>query len=270
MTLLLVLGLMCCGGSAESSEPPVPPLKAITFDAYSSTDALLRDCTTWRCGEDSRDDENRRRVLDSEVAYRGFEKSMRFDYRHPGNGCNTQVITREIPLDPPLPEVWAEVAIRWASNFRTTNDSCAPNDHKLVFGATEQPNTYRWQLKVGSDVGPDHSVVVRAAGTNAGENDERRVRGLKASDLWDGDWHIIRLHFRHSTGGGGRDGEMRLWVDGKLRYEETEIQTATDRGVQDRIRGIALGRNKDDGPANEWMSLWWGYVKIWDENPRWR
>ncbi len=246
------------------------PWLRVGFDGYVDSDDLLADCGTFACGEDDPSggsSANSAIELDDAVAPPGRGRSMRYDYNHGGDGCNTLFVGRQIRLPENVPEVWVEAALRWSPNFRTTNGACPPNDHKLLFCNTEQDNTLRWELKVGSDVGPEHSVVMRAAGTNAGENDERRVDGLTAAELWDGEWHQVRLQFRHSQPSSASNGLMRLWIDGVLHYEETGISNQTSNGDQDRIRAVTLGSNKDDGPAGEPMSLWWGYVYIWREAP---
>ena len=249
-------------------DPALPdPILNLNFEKYATTSELIEDCATFLCYEDSRDAENRGKTLDTSVGYGLLTRSMRYDYLHGGDGCNSITNTRSLGF-PRAEEVWIEVAVRWSANFTTTNYACSPNDHKLIFGGTTQGNTYRWQLKVGSDSGPSHSVSVRAAGTNAGENDERRVQGIRASDLWDGEWHIVRLHWKHSSPANtGANGAQELWIDGELLYSETGITNRTDTGAQDYISSIALGRNKDDGPAGVLMSIWWGYAKVWNQDP---
>ena len=249
-------------------DPSLPdPILNLNFEKYATTSELIEDCATFLCYEDSDDGENRSMTLDASVGYGLLTRSMRYDYMHGGDGCNSITNTRSVGF-PRSEEVWIEVAVRWSANFTTTNYACPPNDHKLIFGGTTQGNTYRWQLKVGADSGPDHTVSVRAAGRNTAENDERRVSGIRASDLWDGEWHIVRLHWKHSSPANtGANGAQELWIDGELLYSETGITNRTDSGAQDYINGIALGRNKDDGPGGVLMSLWWGYAKVWTQDP---
>jgi hypothetical protein len=247
-------------------DPALPdPILNLNFEKYATTSELIEDCATFQCYEDSSDSENRSKTLDTSVGYGLLTRSMRYDYIHGGDGCNTITNSRALGI-PKAEEVWIEVAVRWSADFATTNYACSPNDHKFIFGGTSQANTMRWELKVGADSGPNHSVQMGAPGTNG--NPRNRVGGRTAAELWDGEWHIIRLHWKHSSPSNtGANGAQELWVDGELWYSETGITTRTDTGTQDYVRNIILGRNKDDGPAGVLMSLWWGYVKVWSENP---
>jgi len=249
-------------------DPSLPdPVVDINFESYETSDDLRGDCATWICASDSPESESRGKYLDTSVGYGLLTRSMRYDYLHGGDGCNTITNRRSVEF-PKSTEVWIELAVRWSENFATTNYACSPNDHKLIFGGTTQPNTYRWELKVGTDSGPSHSVVLRAAGTNGGENGANRAQGIRAAELWDGEWHIIRIHWKHSSPANtGANGVQELWIDGQLHISETGITNRTDTGEQDYIRTISLGRNKDDGPPGVLMSIWWGYAKVWTQDP---
>lgn len=240
----------------------------VRFDGYGTIADLDEDRENWAWYEAKT---GHHVEIDSDVAYPGLARSLRYDYRH-DDPCSTQTNSRQVFLPEAAQEVWVEFAIRWSDNFSTTATpfdpatcNVAAGDHKTFFALTEKGNTGRWEIKIGAQ----GSVVMRAAGTNSAENDERYIGSPDPEDLWDAEWHIVRLHFRHSTGNTTRDGAMTGWIDGTKIYEETGINTVTDDGTTDRITGLRLGANQQKGPLGELMSIWWGYVKAYDTDPGW-
>ena len=107
----------------------------------------MSDCVTFNCVGDGKaipPGATGTIELDATVAPPGLTKSMRYSYLHPGDGCNSITIERAISF-PAVQEAWGEFYVRWSPNFRTTNDKCPPNDHKLIFGDTESGSSGRGQ-----------------------------------------------------------------------------------------------------------------------------
>lgn len=257
------------------------PFVNITFDNYASTAALKGDCVTFVCGEDVLTSDGGVSgfiagdvALDDTVSPPGGRKSMRYRYRHPGDGCNSIALTREFVF-PARQEVWAEFSIRYSTNFSTANAICPPNDHKLIFGMPTGSLSGRWAFYVGSDSPPAHSIQQERPYPNWGGGylnlNRNTTRDMLAEDLWtSGTWHTVRLHMKHSTTNGSLDGEWDVWIDGVLKHHQVGFNTAdSSDGAANQIRGFSMGRNKDDGPANTDMYIWWGPAKVYATSPGW-
>jgi hypothetical protein len=269
-------GLQSATSAPVTVSASVTPLVAIDFDGYASTSALLSDCTRWDCVEDQLTASSGEVTLDATVAPPGATKSMRYRYNHGGNGCNSITLKRAFNFSSPQQEVWAEFKVRWSSNFSTANNSCPPNDHKLIFGDTEAGQSGRWAFYVGADSPPAHTLQVERPSATGGSGGYYLNRNsnpsLVAEQLWNGEWHIVRLHFRHSTTATSGDGVLQVWVDGALKHDESGFNTArpaADGGGADRITGFSFTHNKDDGPPGVDMFLWWGPITVYNINPGW-
>ena len=213
--------------------------------------------------------------LDATVAAPGLTRSMRYDFMHPGDGCNSITVQRDISF-PAAQEAWGEFYVRWSSNFRTSNDLCAPNDHKLIFGDTEDDLSGRWAFYVGADSPPNHSLMVeqpmRPDGVETGgyylnRNSNPLIQPYPY--MWDGNWHVIRLHFRNSTTTTSNDGAIQVWIDGRLLHDEWGFNTMKPNGAPENINGFSFNHNMDDGPAGVLMSIWWGRIRVWTSDPGW-
>jgi hypothetical protein len=95
-----------------------------------------------------------------------------------------------------------------------------------------------------------------------------------ANDYFDEEWHVLRLHAKHSSSPDAFDGRMRLWLDYNLLYDSKQLTDqfgapgfATKAGA--RIRAILIGRNKDKGLDKGTESVWIGRVRAWKEDPGW-
>lgn len=267
---MLVTGILVSCQSPDRSGPDpsgVDPIMEIDFDGYSNTASLLADCTTFNCVEDVSTGDM---ALDATVAPPGASKSMRYEYRHDGNGCNSITLKRAFLFPEVEQEVWAEFKVLWSTNFTTANNACPPNDHKLIFGDTEADQSGRWAFYVGGDSPPNHTVQQERPVPNGGGAYLNQSNIPSAEDLWtSGTWHTIRLHIKHSTSGSSGDGIWEIWIDGVLRHRQTNFSTNDGGGGSDRIKGFSFAHNKDDGPPNVDMFIWWGPVKVYNTNPGW-
>ena len=220
--------------------------------------------------------------IDTTTGYNGRRHSLRYDF-YVADSTESQTIGRQIDFDDlgiaNQTEIWLEFPIRYDTDFRTNplGSVAGPGDHKLLFGNTAQNNTYRWELKIGSNswtptnpngICPGHAGA-QSANTCFGN-------GWNAQDtFWDdGEWHTVRIHWKHSVPANATNGIQEYWVDGDSAFAETGFATISSDSTdgqpnQDYIISISMGRNKDDGPTAKLISLWWGYMKVWTSNPGW-
>ena len=220
--------------------------------------------------------------IDTTTGYNGRRHSLRFDF-YVADSTLSQTIGRQIDFDDlgvaNQTEIWLEFPIRYDTDFRTNplGTEAGPGDHKLLFGNTEQSATYRWEFKVGANTWtPTNNNGV--CGGHAGTNSENTCfgGGRNAQDsFWDdGEWHNVRIHWKHSTPANATNGIQQYWIDGDSAFAETGFATISSDSTdgqpeQDYIINISMGRNKDDGPTAKLISLWWGYMKVWTSDPGW-
>ena len=248
----------------------------INWNSYASTSALLADCTVFDCSNDKSTEEM---SLDPNTKAPDGSTSLRYHYNHgAGTGCNSLTLSRDFrfPGGQSVVEAWAEFQVKWSTNFTTGGQvpahSCDPNDHKLIFGLPDSKSGLvgRWAFYVGSDSDPWHNLNQERpyplwGGANLNTNPP------SAESLWQsGTWHTIRLHLKNSTTATSGDGAWEVWVDGVLRHRQTGFSVGdTDGATPIKLRGFSLGRNKDDGPPNVDMYMWWGPVTVFTGNPGW-
>ncbi|MES2177443.1 MAG: Ig-like domain-containing protein [Gemmatimonadota bacterium] len=264
----------------------VSPIKNINFDGYTSTAQMIADCVTFRCSEQNLTDSAGVKgfvageiSLDQSTGPPGNTKSMRYHYLHPGDGCNSITLRRSVLLKPVVQEVWGEFRVKWSSNFTVSNKLCSPNGHKFIFGDTESDFNYRWAFYVGADEPGQHALREELPsrpgipGGNYWLN--RNPRGTpgetRPEQLWDGNWHTIRLHMRASSTPTSADGRWQIWVDGKLLHDDGGFSTYRNDGTNapDMIEGFSFAHNKDDGPPGIDMYVWWGTIRVFTGNPGW-
>jgi hypothetical protein len=259
--------------------PATLPYITISFDNYSSTSQLMADNVTWYTVEDQfivPSGGTGSISLDTVVAFPGTTKSMRYDYLHPDDGCNSITVKRSIlfPSSSVFKDSWADFKVKWTSNFSNINNTCPPNDHKLIFGDTEAAQSGRWGLYVGNGVSGSMRVKVERPTPTGGTGPYALniSSSFDASSLWNDVWHDIKLHFGHSTTTSSLDGRLRLWIDEILLHDETGFNTVkpvAEGSTVDRITGFSFSHNKDDGPPNVLMSIWWGPITIYTIDPEW-
>jgi PKD repeat protein len=261
--------------------PGAVPIKEVTFEKYTTTAALMGDGVAFNLAgtEIGVPTGGVGKIeLDTTVGppIAGLTKSMRYDYQHPGTGCNSITIQRQITF-PAAQEAWAEFYIRWSPNFKTTNNACQPNDHKLIFGDTEADESGRWAFYVGAGVGPYHELGIERPlgpeGFLGGYALNKNATNIRPyPELWNGAWHVIRLYFRNSTTTSSRDGAMKAWINGINVHDEAGFNTmkpASNGGGPEKINGFSFCHNKDDGPPGVLMSIWWGRIRVFTTNPGW-
>jgi len=225
-------------------------------------------------------------IIDTTRGYNGRRHSLRYAFARTDSSAAVSITRVLANFAADQTDVWIEIPVRYSTDFTTDCGAaeCSPGDHKLIFGLTARGDTYRWQYKVGAVSQANPQLGGRAAGINfAGGtgfplNDEINLGSL-ANSIWQsGEWHILRVHWKHSVPANtGQNGVQEYWLNSDSLYAETGITNATDTlggdGPQDYIRSIALGKTQNDGPTtyNDGvaMYLWWGYVKVYTSDPGW-
>jgi hypothetical protein len=247
------------------------PMVMEDFSTYTSTANLISDPRgIYLLGEDNGTSQI---TLDTDVGYGTSSQSMRYTYVYTGaNAADAQTVCRIIGLPRDVPEIWAEVAVRWSTNF-SVDSGDGSYAHKLLFGVVRDLN-YRWALDFPGG-GGGTSATLEVPGT---ANDDYHTN-VNVRDYWDGKWHLLRVHWRSPSNDTSPDGLYEWWIDGLKQPEgrtyggndTSHFISANRDGSGKRITtyGMALGRNKDDGAPNTTMHLWWGRIRIWESNPGW-
>jgi len=265
------------GRSASVTAMVTPvPLRAITFDGYASSASMLADCVNWYCPDEALTSPNGRITLDDTVSAPTGGKTMQFMYNHPSDGCNTITLGRSFRLPSPQREVWAEFNTRFSTTFTTANDKCPPNALKFIFGDTEAPLNFRWSLDLGTDGPPFNTIEEERPFPSLGAeylnlNNHGKAGELFSASLYDGKWHTFRMHIKTSSTSSTPDGIWEIWIDGVLKHREVNFIVDRKDGTNnpDRVEGFSFAHNKDDGPPNVTMYIWWGPVRVYTSNPAW-
>ena len=140
---------------------------------------------------------------------------------------------------------------------------------------TEASQSGRWAFYVGADSPPTHSLQVErpnATGGTGGYYLNQNSPSVTPPQLWNGAWHTVRLHIRHSTTATSNDGVLQVWINGVLKHNESGFSTprpSAEGGGPDALSGFSFAHNKDDGPPNVDMYLWWGPIRVYTVNPGW-
>lgn len=257
--------------AVETFVDPAPAL-FIDFDEYANYAAMIADSAKFYTVEDHLTDVGCDITLDTTGRFIGHQNSMRFKYNHgPDDGCTSRHIGRSTAvMSPAVQEAWAEFNVRFSSNFTTANLVCPPNDYKMIFGDTEADQSGRWALYLSGDQGMRVERPTPTGGT--GPYALNVVPAFNSLSLADDAEHIIRLYFRHSTTTASADGKLKVWIDGVLVHNETGFNTVkpvAEGSTVDRLTSFSFAHNKDDGPPNVDMYVWWGPISVYKIDPGW-
>lgn len=294
--LLLVALLGCQASPAEPSRnvsadgPGVSSdwvgMLEVNLESFESTEELRADRTVFATENLHLDHV----FLDKGVSFTeaGLTRSMRYDWVDQGQ--KSLSIGRGIRLPEAVDELWTEVVIRWSPNFTTCHPLDPPCDHKTLFLQVAPDLNGRWSVHFGGgagEAGPEANITMFSPkGYQEGSEEQSQwslvrasrsfpsVSMAKANPYFDGRWHILRLHAKHSSDSKTYDGRMRLWVDGVPIYDTEAMRvTAGVPGFSTvdgtKIRAILLGRNKDKGLDQGTESMWIGRVRAWRTDPGW-
>lgn len=244
----VVVGPRSASAALQDPSAGADPVVVEDFSDYGSTSELLSD-PRGIYGRPTVSPENIELDTSVGVTHEGLSQSMRYDY----DGVGTIRTVLDIPS--PTYELWVEVWARFSPNFRTDWNQPGSNpDFKFVFAVTDPG---RFELKTGR-FGRDYAV---------GAPRNPVVGSDPSSGLdWDGEWHRYRMHFRHESSDGACDGTAVARIDGRATIG-SEGDVCTNRRFGPMMF-LYLGANMNQVPK-ETISLWWGRVAVWTDDPGW-
>jgi len=302
MQMLMLAILLGCqpsplgpAGAAQAGGETVPVADTtwegvleVDFEGFETTQQLRDDRSVFAV-ENLHSDHV---FLDRDVAFTeaGLTRSMRFDWVD--QGPNSVSVGRGILLPHSVDEIWTEVAVRFSANYTPCNPAKPPCAHKLLFLLVRPDGNERWDVNLGGAGEPGPDVHVTMSGPfghlEARPDEDRAMWGVARARGWslikydlapanryfDEQWHVLRLHAKHSSGEWTFDARMRLWIDGELLYDSEQIRYEYGAGGFStldgaRVSAILLGRNKDKGLDKGTESVWFGRVRAWKEDPGW-
>ncbi len=231
--------------------------------------------------------------IDRSVTYDGHQ-TLRYDWPAPPSGytasywCNKQIAREADYRLPDVREVWIEVVHKFATTFNTNHTSsggyCGTAQYKFLLprlkgvshrigGMGNGTRGYQWWNAHPS------SVNQTVYGTNCSGIgwDCRMGYGTGQSiyqanvpgPLWDGQWHVYRIHVKLTAYKGEKSGIVENWIDGKLVKRLTGQDFIRWNGDwSNRFDALALGSNSNSGTSRA-TSNWWGRLRIWTTNPGW-
>ncbi|MEO8031791.1 MAG: hypothetical protein ABI765_13150, partial [Gemmatimonadota bacterium] len=237
----------------------VTPWVEDDFSSYSSSSQMLADPLHLYSIEDGYNTDPRI-TLDPTDGVNGSSKSMKYTLTATGTPCQETTVGRNFKFPATVSEAWVEVWAKFSANFRTAaNAGCASNpDYKFIFGRISGQDGSRFDILIGNS-----SNYLEVSWPNHEEG--ARMPMAPSYQVFDGQWHRYRLHYKLATSGQSNGG-TELWIDGVLAFSNLH----SDTGAATGIYGLALARNLNQGPAaGVTMSVNWGDVKVFNANPGW-
>ena len=283
----------------------VGSLKHLNYEQFATTQEFLdaygtvfQHMTTNVPGE-------KMQTLDTVVFYPGLTKSIRKEaiYQDSIDFCHARTIDHSYYLktstpDPTIREAWFEIAVKYdtmVSGGAPTWVDCGALGETGIFAwkfqqiaVTKSTGYGRWQL-TGGNCGS--ATLAGACWSMATPNitingDIPRLESGNESpyttNLFDGEWHLLRSHVRMSTDSVTADGIYLLWQDTTLvipgpNFTGADTLHASPTGVG--MYAFHSGRNKDSGGFFTtgtgdlpWTEEWWiGYSTVWvaPDTPAW-
>jgi hypothetical protein len=194
-------------------------------------------------------------AFDAGNAYPGLTRSLKLTFPA-GGTCAQPSAGRYLNLaSSSVKEVWIEFAIKWQAGWSTLPASSwgctyAP-DHKLLRGYFSDGDYFG--LK-------DGHFGNQLSSSYPGDGPWDQGVGL-STPYYDGNWHIVRLHWKVSNTG---QGIYYLAIDGKVITNWTSQTYPSDLPFE----RFVLGANMNNFPVNT-QSFWIGYFKMWSTSPGW-
>ena len=243
------------------------------FSEYTSTADMVSDPRGIYTNEDNHTD---RMALDQAVGWGNLTQSMRYDWPDRTsegtttgtNGyCGSYYIGRALTPPSSVQEVWGEFYVRFSPGFTTVAPSgwgCGSNpDLKLIFGRT-LPDA-RFQVKVGN--GPNQEWGWRWPN---GPEYNLPAAQWPSTDVFNGQWIRIRIHWKYSTTTTSADGIYQLWINDQVAADTSGVNSLANNLTDPitAIYGFWLGENMNQGPGQP-ESMWWGRIRLWNTDPGW-
>jgi hypothetical protein len=153
-------------------------------------------------------------------------------------------------------EIWQETYIKFSSNWKTDFGGSGNPDHKTFFWM-DRESSVRWELKFGV-YGSSLVCFSSAEGTPRTTNSPNLD-----TEVWDGEWHQVRVHV--DMGSGGNTAAYEMWFDGVKRCGSTSLQALSQSIYWNKT---SLGRNLNQRP-NQNQTVWYGRTRVWISDPGW-
>ncbi len=217
-------------------------------------------------------------ALDSAEGYDGSPQSLRYDWWGNGaSGCGKDITIATSYKAPPVSEVWIEAVHKFATTFNTNvigrGGACKFGEYKFLL--LWRPIGDRFDLINGKLGREWWSTNPETPGFGAppmcsGSNYNCRVPALGSNPLWDGQWHVYRVHIRFNSARGVPDGVFELWVDGRLVKSRRRVDMTNSRSGKwsNRLSEIFLGSNSNSGTGQP-THTWWGRLRVYTSDPGW-
>src|SRR5262245_5771559 len=266
----------------------VNPWRDETFSTYSSDASWRSDPHDWMVTASSW--MNQQAIhIDKSVTYDGHP-TLRYDW--PGatssnTQCNSMLAREADYYLPTSREIWIEVVHKFASSFGTNQKGmgglCGTTEYKYLLPRLKGVSFRIGEVKAGvrgfqwwgvhpssvnqpldnlncSGIGWDCRL-----GYGTGQD---AYRSSVPGSLFDGQWHVYRIHIKMPAYKGEASGILEFWIDGKLVKRVTN-QTFIRGGLfSNQFASLGLGSNSNSGTTRA-TSNWWGRVRIWTTNPSW-
>lgn len=234
----------------SGSSAGADPFLVEDFSTYTDFDHFLTDPNDWYLGRKRTE----QMALDTVNLSPEGTQTLRYDFPQV-DGCTDYAIINELDL-PSIGELWLEAWVRFSANYTTVKEECSAGRYayKFLLGRTD---VSRFQLVLG--VNGDEFVMSGPGGSTY--ELYHASTDPAPSEYFDGQWHRYRMHWRMNGDG---TGTLQQWFDDRLVWEATaeidpEATTFSD---------LMLGSNRNSG-APEAMSVWWGSIRLWQQNPGW-
>jgi len=292
-TLLLASLTAAMPAPALTQAPPSPPTpwRVEDFSTYTSDENYRANPHGWQIPVPRWFNQGKLH-LDPTVTYEGHQ-TLRYDWSTPPTPtawCMKDITRGAGYKAPDVPEMWIEIAHKFAPTFDTNKrgmgGACGVAEYKfLLFWLKTSQGGHRFDVTSGMNGnqwwsahpgGPNQT----AYGTNCsgvgfkcrlgyGDGQERFRPLVPKTPLYDGQWHVYRVHIKLPTVKGDATGVFEFWLDGVLLKQVTGQTFISSKGVwSNRLDFIALGANSNSGTSQA-TSNWWGHLKIWTSKPSW-
>jgi hypothetical protein len=229
--------------------------------------------------------------IDRSVTYNGHP-TLRYDWwgdEPAGSQCSQDPMIATAYQAPQVSEMWIEFVHKFATNFNSNHinvgGNCPVSAVKFIQIRRTGPANDRLTLTNGTHgaqwwtAHPQTRNETTSGGNCSGLGYNCRLgygtgqdiyrANAPSGPLWDGQWHVYRVHIKFPGVKGEKTGVFEVWIDGKLVARHTGQDFINPSGDwSNRLDNIGLGANSNSGHQYA-TTQWWGHVKVWTSNPGW-
>jgi len=272
--------------SGTTSQPPPPPgglWLDEDFSRYTSLDHYKSNPFGWNVTPPSWAHQEQ---FTWGPGYNGSKQSLQYNW--PGvdraTTCGSDYAITTIYKAPSVQELWMEFVHQYAATFNTNTTNvggtCSFGEYKMLlmwrpngdrFDLVNGHGGYAWWSGHPQSPAATDTPTQNCSGTGAGGNCDVPALGTgESAMLWDGQWHVYRVHIKFNSAQGVKDGIYQIWVDGRLVKDVRNIDmTNFMTGVwTNRLVSIMLGSNSNSGTSGPTYTRW-GRLRVWTSNPGW-